>query len=330
MRKAYNRASGTNDMNNDRLLRIYHAIALTKAFNGAFVELKRAGEVPGPIHQTEGQEAVGVGVAAALRDDDFIIDYYRGMSTWIYRGIDLVELAAELLGRDGLCHGKGGEMSFCDPSIGLLNVSGIIGGSIPTGVGTAFACQSYGKGQVTAIFFGDGAVNTGAFHEAFNMAGVLRVPAIFVCLNNQYGISTYIGDVTGGNSVAARAKGYGFAGVQVDGNDVMAMYQAAEEAVRRARADGGPTFIEALTYRIGGHSSTNPEDAFMDQAKMAAFKKRDPLALFQSYLTDNGVATVAELETLCAEAQEQSDRAIETAKQRPWPAPETALTGAFV
>ena len=317
-------------MDNDSLRRMYRAIALTKAFNGAFVELKRAGEVPGPIHQTEGQEAVGIGVAAALRDDDYIVDYYRGMATWIYRGIDLIELAAELLGRDGLCHGKGGEMSFSDPSIGLLNVSGIIGGSIPTGVGAAFACQSHGRGQVTAVFFGDGAVNTGAFHEAFNMAGTLRVPAVLVCLNNQYGISTYIGDVTAGNSIAARAEGYGIPGLQVDGNDPIAVFEAAQDAVARARAGEGPTFIEALTYRIGGHSSTNPEDDFMDQEKLVAFKARDPLILLGRHLTANDICTGTELEDITAEAREESAKAITAARQRPWPAPDTALLGTFV
>ena len=317
-------------MNNEILMKMYRAIAVTKAFNGEFVRLKQQGEVPGPIHQTEGQEAVGVGVAAALRGDDYIIDYYRGMATWIYRGIDLTGLAAELLGRDGLCHGKGGEMSFADPSIGLLSVSGIIGGSVPTGVGTAFACQSFGKGQVTAIFFGDGAVNTGAFHEAFNMAGVLGVPAIFVCLNNQYGISTYIGDVTAGKQIAARADGYGFPGVQVDGNDSVAVHDAASEAVARARAGQGPTFIEALTYRIGGHSSTNPEDDFMDQAKMAAFKARDPQAILRSRLIDENIASATALDDVEAEARATADHAIAAAKERPFPPPESALERVFV
>ncbi len=317
-------------MDTDTLKKMYRTIAMTKAFNGSFVELKRAGEVPGPIHQTEGQEAVGVGVAAALREDDYIVDYYRGMSTWIYRGIDLTELAAELLGRDGLCNGKGGEMSFADPSIGLLSVSGIIGGSIPTGVGAAFACQSYGKGQVTAVFFGDGAVNTGAFHEAFNMAGVLQLPAIFVCLNNQYGISTYIGDVTAGETIANRAAAYGFAGVQVDGNDPIAMYQAASEAIARARTDQGPTFIEALTYRIGGHSSTNPEDHFMDQVKLSAFKKRDPLTLLRNELLRRKISTADELKEAELQARTESDAAIAAAKLKPWPPRESAHVGAFV
>jgi len=309
---------------------MYRDIALTKAFNAHFVELKRAGEVPGPIHQTEGQEAVGVGVAAALRADDFLVDYYRGFAQWIARGIDLVALGAELLGRDGLCHGKGGEMSFADPSIGLLSVSGIIGGSLPTGVGAAFACRSYGQGQVAAVFFGDGAVNTGAFHEALNMAGVLRVPAIFVCLNNQYGISTYIGDVTAGGSIAGRAAAYGMPGVQVDGNDAVAVYEAAVEAVARARAGGGPTLIEGLTYRIGGHSSTNPEVDFMDEAKFRDFRARDPLVVLGRHILAQGAASEADLDVIEEEARRRAAEAVAAARAVPFPAPETALQGTYV
>lgn len=312
------------------LRKMHRDVALTKAFNGSFVELKRANEVPGPLHQTEGQEAVGIGVAAALRDDDYLVDYYRGMAQWISRGIDLVEFAAELLGRDGLCRGKGGEMSFADPSIGLLSVSGIIGGSIPTGVGAAFACQSYGKGQVTAVFFGDGAVNTGAFHEALNMAGVLKVPAIFVCLNNQYGISTYIGDALAGGDIAGRAAAYGFPGLSVDGNDAVAVFQVTQEAVARARAGEGPTLIEGVTYRIGGHSSTNPEYEFMDEAKFRDFRARDPLVLLRQRLLDGGHATAAQLDEVEAEAKNVSDQAIAEAKSRPFPPAEIALEGTFV
>lgn len=312
------------------LKKMYWDVALTKAFNGRFVELKRAGEVPGPIHQTEGQEAVGVGVAAALRADDFLVDYYRGFAEWIARGINLVALGAELLGRDGLCHGKGGEMSFADPSIGLLSASGIIGGSIPTGVGAAFACQSYGKGQVTAVFFGEGAVNTGAFHEALNMAGILKVPAIFVCLNNQYGISTYMGDVTAGGSIAGRAAAYGFPGLQVDGNDAVAIFEAAAAAVQRAREGDGPTLIEGLTYRIGGHSSTNPEVDFMDETKFRDFRARDPLVVLRRRILEEGAADEAELAELEERAGRKAAEAVAAAKQVPFPEPETALRGTYV
>ncbi len=215
-------------------------------------------------------------------------------------------------------------------AIGLLSVSGIIGGSIPTGVGAAFACQSYGKGQVTAVFFGDGAVNTGAFHEALNMASVLQVPAVFVCLNNQYGISTYIGDALAGGDIAGRAHAYGLPGIAVDGNDAVAVFEVAEEAVGRARAGEGPTLIEAVTYRIGGHSSTNPEHDFMDEAKFREFRARDPLILLRQRLIEDGHGAASQLDEVEAEAKRVSDQAIAEAKSRPFPPVDIALEGTFV
>lgn len=313
------------------LIKMYRDIALTKEFNGRFVVLKREGKVPGPIHQTEGQEAVGVGVATALKKDDYLVGYYRGMAEWIARGMDLKKLAAELLGRaPGLCHGKGGEMTLADPSIGLLSCSGIVGGSIPTGVGVAFAAKSYRRGQVVAVFFGDGAANTGAFHEGLNMAGFLKVPAIFVCLNNQYGISTSIGDVLAGGSIAKRATAYGMPGLEVDGNDVVAVYEAAVEAVTRARGGEGPSLIEAVTYRIGGHSSTNPETDFMDQEKMKYFLSRDPLTLLHRRLLDEGLATEEELQAIVEEMVKEAEAAVQFGLEAPYPDPEEALRGVFV
>jgi pyruvate dehydrogenase E1 component alpha subunit len=313
------------------LKKMYWGIALTKAFNERFVELKKQGLVPGPIHQTEGQEAVGIGACAALDREDYVVDYYRGMAEWLYRGMDLKRLAAELLGRaSGLCGGKGGEMCLADPSVGVMSASGIIGGSLPTGIGVALGAYFRGRGQVAGVFFGDGAVNTGAFHESLNMAGVLKLPAIFVCLNNQWGISTNIYDVLAGGDIAKRAAGYGMPGVQVDGQDVVAIYEATREAVARARRGEGPSLIEAVTYRIGGHSSTSPEFEFMDLEKMDAFKRRDPLALLRTRMLDQRVATGAQLDAIEREAARASDEAIAFAKSEPFPDPSEATRGLFV
>jgi pyruvate dehydrogenase E1 component alpha subunit len=317
-------------MDRSLLIKMYRAIALTKAFNGGFVALKAQGRVPGPVHQTEGQEAVGVGACAALDEQDYLTGYYRGWAEWIYRGIDLKRLAAELLGRaSGLCGGKGGEMTLADPSVGLLSCSGIIGGSIPPGVGAALAAQCYGRGQVAAIFFGDGAVNTGAFHEGVNMAAMLKLPAVFVCLNNQWGITTHIYDVLAGGDIARRADGYGIPGVRVDGQDVVAVYEAARGAVARARRGEGPTLIEAVTYRIGGHSSTSPEFDFMDLERMAAFKARDPLMLLGHRLLADGLVRQDELDAIGREVAREAEAAIAFALAEPFPAPETAALGVF-
>ncbi len=312
------------------LLRMFRSIALTKAFNGRFVKLKQAGRVPGPIHQTEGQEAVGVGVCAALRDDDYVVNYYRGFAEWIARGVDLGALGAELLGKaPGLCGGKGGEMTLADPERGIISCSGIIGGAIPTGTGVAFAAQSEGRGRVAAVLFGDGAVNTGAFHEGINMAAVLGVPAVFVCLNNQYGISTYIGDVLAGGSIAARAGAYGIPGMEVDGNDAVAVYEATVEAVARARAGDGPSLIDARTYRIGGHSSTNPEVDFMDDDKYRHYRARDPLAVLRQRVLAERAADDAVLEAIESEVDEIAEAATRFALDAPYPDPATAARGAF-
>ena len=314
----------------DLVVRMYRGIALTKAFNGRFVQLKSQGLVPGPIHQTEGQEAVGVGACAALDEHDYVAGYYRGFAEWVYRGCDLHKLAAELLGRGtGLCKGKGGEMTFADTSVGLMSVSGIIGGSIPVGTGLALGARQNGRKQVAAVFFGDGAVNTGAFHEAVNMAAVLKLPAIYVCLNNQWGITTCIDDTLAGGDIAGRAKAYGMPGTKVDGQDVLAVYEAAAAAVARARRGEGPSLIEAVTYRIGGHSSTSPDFDFMDAEKMRDFRRRDPLVLLRARILAEGQAAADKLDRIDAEVVEETNRAVEKALGDPLPEPEVATQGVF-
>ena len=271
------------------LLRLYRDIALTKAFNVRMVELKQQRLVPGPIHQTEGGEAAGVGVATALLPDDLISTYYRGYPEWIARGMDLYKLACELLGKaDAFTRGKGGEMTFADPSCGIMNVGGIVGGPVPVGVGLALAAKCKGRGQVAAVFFGEGATNTGQFHEAANMAGAFELPAIFVCVNNQWAISTYYGDVAAVEHPADRAPAYGMAGHIVSGQDVVAVYETAAEAVAKARAGAGPSFIEVQTYRIGGHSSTNPETYYMDEPEIERERERDPLTRLRARILDEG------------------------------------------
>jgi TPP-dependent pyruvate/acetoin dehydrogenase alpha subunit len=312
------------------LRKMYRGITLTKAFNGRLVELKAQGQVPGPVHQTEGQEAVGIGTCAALDDNDYVVGYYRSYAEWIYRGSDLRRLAAEILGRGtGLCNGKGGEMTLADTSVGIMSCSGIIGGSIPTGVGVALGALHQNRKQVAMIYFGDGAVNTGAFHEGVNMAAKLELPAIFVCLNNQWGITTCIYDTLAGGSIAKRADGYGIPGVQVDGQDVIALYEAARHAVERARAGHGPTLIEAITYRIGGHSSTSPDFKFMDMELMEQFKARDPLRLLRARMIGDGVASAQELDAIERDAAAESERAVSKALRDPWPVAAEATRRVF-
>jgi TPP-dependent pyruvate/acetoin dehydrogenase alpha subunit len=312
------------------LQRMYRGMALTKAFNGRFVQLKAQGQVPGPIHQTEGQEAAGIGTCAALERDDYVVGYYRSWAEWVYRGSDLRKLAAEILGRGtGLCNGKGGEMTLADTSVGVMSCSGIIGGSIPTGVGVALGAWQQDRRQVVMIYFGDGAVNTGAFHEGVNMAAKLQLPAIFVCLNNQWGITTCIYDTLAGGSIAKRADGSGIPGFEVDGQDTVAVYQAARDAVARAREGQGPTLIEAVTYRIGGHSSTSPDYDFMDLERMAQFKARDPLRLLRERILADRAASAEELDALERDATAESEQAITAALADPWPSAAEATRRVF-
>jgi pyruvate dehydrogenase E1 component alpha subunit len=210
-----------------------------------------------------------------------------------------------------------------------MNVSGIIGGSIPTGVGVALGANFQNRQQVATIFFGDGAVNTGAFHEGVNMAAVLKLPAVFVCLNNQWGITTCIYDTLAGGDIAKRAAGYGIPGVRVDGQDVVAVYEAAAKAVERARKGEGPTLIEAVTYRIGGHSSTSPDFSFMDQELMRQFKERDPLRLLRDRLLAEKVATADELHDIDQAVHHETETAVTAALEDPLPNPADAATGVF-
>lgn len=302
-----------------------------RALNERFVRLKTEGLVPGPVHQTEGQEAIGVGVITATLPTDYISTYYRGMVEIVSRGVDLRAFAAEMLGRaTGLCGGKGGEMTMADVAHGVMCVSGIVGGNIPVANGLGLAAKLRGEHQVAVAFFGEGATNTGAFHEALNMAGALRLPVLFVCVNNRYAISTHIGDVVAIDDLWIRAAGYGMEGLSVDGNDAEAVHACALNAIERARRGHGPTLIEAKTFRIGGHSSTNPEVDTMDVAEMNHWKQeRDPIELARQTLVGRGVSTSA-LEERERTVRAEVDEAVDAALGDPEPSVETALEGLYV
>lgn len=314
------------------LLKMYRDLVLTKAYNGRLVELKAQGKIHGPIHQTTGQEAVGIGACAALRPDDYVISTHRGYPEWIARGIDLKKLSAEIFGKAaGLCRGKGGEMLLADPSVGILCSTAIIGGGLPIGVGVALAAKRRNKGQVAMVFFGEGAANTGAFHEALNLAAVLKLPAIFICLNNQWAISTPIWIAMAVKHVADRAAAYGMPGDHVDGNDVLAMYEHARKAVEAARAGTGPSLIEGETYRIGGHSSTDRlQGEYMPAANVAYWKERDPLPRLRSHLLAREVASEAELAVIEAAVEKEAAEAVAFGLEAPFPEPAEAARGVFV
>jgi TPP-dependent pyruvate/acetoin dehydrogenase alpha subunit len=265
-------------------------MVLIRRFEEAAEERHAAGLVPGPLHVSLGQEAVAVGVCAALRDDDVITSTHRGHHHCLAKGVDPGRMMAELLGRqDGWALGRGGSMHIVAPEVGVLGTNGIVGAGLPIAVGAAYGFRVHDSDRVAACFFGEGAAATGAFGEALNLAALWTLPIVFVCENNQYvELGPQEHHVAG--RIADRAAGYGLPGEQVDGNDVEAVEKAATAAVQRARSGAGPTLIEALTYRWRGHHADDRAD-YQPQDELEHWRTtRDPIALAAAQLPDHVVA----------------------------------------
>ncbi len=276
------------------------------------------GLVHGTTHLCNGHEAVSAGVAKALRPDDYLSYTYRGHGHCLARGMDAEAAFAELFGREtGVCGGLGGSMHLTDIDKGLIGAFGIVGAGLPVAVGAALSAQLAGKEQVCVCFFGDGATNIGAFHEAMNLAQVWKLPVIFVCENNLYGEFTRIDHTTPYEDLVIRARGYAMEAVLVDGNDVEAVYAATAPAVARARGGGGPTFIECKTYRHRGHSRTDPAK-YRDPAEVEAWLKRDPLLLHRKVLADDGLLGDQEAEAMISEARAAAKAAADRAAAASW------------
>jgi TPP-dependent pyruvate/acetoin dehydrogenase alpha subunit len=277
------------------------------------------GLVHGTTHLCNGQEAVCAGVAKALRDGDYVTYTYRGHGQCLARGMDLEAAFAELFGRaTGVCGGLGGSMHLTDIDHGLIGAFGIVGAGLPVAVGAGLSAQLDGRKQVSVCFFGDGAVNIGAFHEALNMAQVWRLPVIFVCENNLYGEFSHILHTTPYEDLVIRAASYAMRTELVDGNDVVAVYAAAARAVALARDNGGPTFLECKTYRHRGHSRTDPAK-YRDPAEVEAWLKRDPLSLYRAELRAAGLMTESDAERFTIEARSGVKAAADRAAAAPWP-----------
>jgi pyruvate dehydrogenase E1 component alpha subunit len=282
--------------------------------------------VKGTTHLGTGQEAIAAGVAAAMAPTDYTFVTYRGHNHVLARGTDMTSVMAELLGRDGgLMHGKGGSMHLLDVAHGVLGAYAIVGAQLVIANGAAWSAQYRRTGQVTVCFFGDGATNIGTFHEALNLAVVWRLPVVFVCENNQYMEYTAIADVTAVKRPAAdRAAAYGLAPIEVDGNDVEAVYEVAGQAIEWARTGGGPTLVEAATYRHGGHSRADP-GKYRPDAELQGWLARDPIPAYRAVLTSRGVEA-AILDEIDADARKEVDEATEQAKASPDPPAERAFT----
>ena len=311
-------------MDNTKILDIYTRMLRIRRFEEQVGTLFGQGQLPGFVHLYVGEEAVGAGVCAALRDDDYIVSTHRGHGHLIAKGGDFNRMMAELFGkRDGYCKGKGGSMHVADFSIGMLGACGIVGGGLPMAVGAGLSAKYRGTDQVSVSFFGDGASNEGSFHESINLAAVMKLPVIFVCENNQYGEFTPMENVTGVRDIALRAQGYGIPGVIADGTDAIAMYDVATEAVARARKGLGPTLIEAKTHRKSGHSEgekaflgggeyRRPEEFAMAQAK-------DPLMIMHAKMIEMNAIAPDALEELDQSIQQAVKEAVAFARQSPEP-----------
>ena len=291
---------------------LYRTMRRIRAFDEKVAELFEGGEIKGTAHSYVGQEAVAAGVCASLGPEDFMASHHRGHGHCIAKGARLDLMMAELMGREsGYCQGLGGSMHIADLGLNILGANGIVGAAMPLSTGAGLAARLDGSGRVAVAFFGDGASNQGVFHESLNLASVWKLPIVFVCENNQYALSTSYRDTTSVDQVAERAPAYGIPGRTIDGNDVVEVYEAVREAVERARAGGGPTLIEAMTYRWGGHSMrANVRDP-RGEEEYASWMERDPVRRAERELRDVEVVDEAGIEAIGTETAAELDQAVE-------------------
>ena len=315
----------------DTSLALYRQMLVIRRFEESAVRIYREGNIPGFLHLYIGEEAVASGVCAHLEKGDYVGSTHRGHGHALAKGVPAREVMAELWGRSTGCSGgRGGSMHLYSKEYGLLGTNGIVGYGIPLGAGAAFSAKYLDTSNVAVAFFGDGAVNLGCFHEVLNMASIWTLPVVFVCENNLYATELPFLRATAGQSVAARAASYAMPGVEVDGQDVLAVYEAAGQAIGRARAGEGPTMIECRTYRYHGHHEGDPGTDYRTQEEIENWKNRDPVHLLGKRLLSEKVAAQDELDQVKKEVEVLIQDAIDFADGSPWPAPEDAATKVFV
>lgn len=305
------------------ILKIYRNAVAIRAFELAAHEQYANGLLAGSVHLYAGEEGVAAGVCGVMNSDDYITSTHRGHGHLIAKGGNLKLMMAELAGKaTGYCKGKGGSMHICDMDLGILGSNGIVGAGLPIAVGAGFACRYYGKGQVCACFFGDGASNRGTFHESLNMTSEMKLPVVYVLENNFYAISGSQRELTTLTDLSDRAKAYAIPGVTVDGNDVMAVIDAADEAVSRARKGEGPTLLECKTWRRFGHWEGDPDIrlfTYRDQKEHEEWLKRDPLPKFRNDILQGKYATAEELDAIEKGVALEIEEAIDFAENSPYP-----------
>lgn len=317
-------------MEKQLLLDLYRKMVSIRKFEEKGIELYSQNLMRGSLHLYIGEEAIAAGVCQALRRDDYVTSYHRGHGHTIAKGGDMGRMFAEMLGKEtGYCKGRGGSMHIADFEIGMLGANGIVGGGIPIAVGAGLSSKLQGNDRVTVCFFGDGASNEGAFHEAINLAAVWELPVVFVCENNQYGETNPHVEACSVENVGDRACAYGIPGVVIDGNDVLAVYGAATTAVERARSGGGPTIIEGKTYRWYGHFY-GESSGYRTKDEIEEWKLKDPVVTFRAQVISTGGLPEEEFDKIDAEVQQTVDQAAEFAVSSPEPNPEEAMEYIYV
>jgi len=320
-------------VDNSALIDLLRSMILIREFDLLAIELRKSGRIHGVVHPYVGEEAVAVGVCAALRRTDRITSTHRGHGHCIAKGADINRMMAELFGRvDGYCKGKGGSMHIADFAIGMLGANGIVAGGMPLACGAALAAQLEGAGGVVACFFGDGATGEGEFHESLNIASVWKLPLLFVCENNQFGADNAVSSVRVVADIALHAPAYGIPGVTVDGNDVLAVREATETAVERARRGEGPTLLHCATFRSLFHAMRDvPPPETRPSALLAEWRgrDRDAIARFEDLLTGKGIVTEADVRAIRDEVTRALEAAVDFAEASPYPDPKDLLVDMF-
>jgi len=316
-------------MEKARAMKIYRTMNEIRAFEERSYQLFEEDKLRGSVHLCTGEEAIPATVCSSLDDHDYITSTHRGHGHCIAKGARLDMALAELMGKaTGYCKGRGGSMHIADLEKGNLGANAIVGAGIPIAMGAALAQKLRKDNHVSVSFFGDGASNEGTFHEAINMAAVMKLPVIFICENNGFGISTPVSQSTSVKEISIRASSYGIPGITVDGNDVLAIDEAFLTAKMRALKGGGPTLIECITYRLRGHWTGDPEP-YRSRADVAAWKKKDPIKRFRTYLLDSETATEKLLNKIEAEALTAMEEAAEFALNSPEPDPAHVMDDVF-
>jgi len=310
-----------NTMEKEVVLELYRQMLRCREFETKLLELFSTRVMPGTMHQYNGQEAVAVGVCAQLNRDDYVTSTHRGHAHCVAKGADLNAVMAEMFAKEtGCCKGFGGSMHIADFGAGMLGANGIVGGGLPMAVGAGWSSKYRKSGQVSVVFFGDGASNEGSFHESLNLAAVWKLPVIFICENNLYGFSTHYKRTMLIDDISDRAAGYGINGISVDGMDVMAVYNAAGDAVAKARNGEGPTLIECKTYRFRGHSRFE-DPSYRTKEEVERWKKKDPIPKLAEQLRAEYAITEQELKQIEKDVLTELEAAVRFAENSPDPDP---------